>query len=68
MDKQLLTEYRERYDQTQGLVPDRLAEFGRRYREQGHLTRDQLYRRSRPSASGLDTIIKADSPPHRGRG
>jgi len=38
-----VAEYRDRYADTQGLVPERLAEFGAAYREQGHLTRDQLY-------------------------
>lgn len=31
------------YGETQGLVPERLDEFGDAYREQGYLTRDQLY-------------------------
>ena len=31
------------YDQTQGVLPDRLAAFGQTYREQGYLTREQLY-------------------------
>ena len=31
------------YGETQGVPPERLAEFGTAYREQGHLTRDQLY-------------------------
>lgn len=31
------------YDSTQGVLPERLAEFGQAYRDQGHLTRDQLY-------------------------
>ncbi|WP_158855231.1 hypothetical protein [Halorhabdus sp. CUG00001] len=33
----------DRYADTQGLLPERLAEFGEQYREQGHLTREQLY-------------------------
>ena len=33
----------DRYADTQGLDPDRLASFGETYREQGYLTRDQLY-------------------------
>ncbi|AFZ74017.1 hypothetical protein [Natronobacterium gregoryi] len=33
----------ERYAETQGVLPSRLAEFGETYREQGYLTRDQLY-------------------------
>jgi len=31
------------YGETQGVPPERLAEFGSAYREQGYLTRDQLY-------------------------
>ena len=33
----------EYYSQTQGLMPERLEEFGEKYREQGYLTQDQLY-------------------------
>ena len=33
----------DRYAETQGVLPERLASFGKRYREQGHLTREQLY-------------------------
>ncbi len=29
--------------ETQGVLPERLESFGETYREQGHLTRDQLY-------------------------
>jgi len=32
-----------RYDDTQGLLPERLEEIGEQYREQGQLTREQLY-------------------------
>jgi thermostable 8-oxoguanine DNA glycosylase len=39
----LVSEYLDRYTETQGVLPERLAEFGRTYREQGHLTREQLY-------------------------
>jgi thermostable 8-oxoguanine DNA glycosylase len=31
------------YGETQGVLPERLEELGERYREQGHLDRDQLY-------------------------
>lgn len=31
------------YSETQGLLPERLEEFGEKYREQGYLTQDQLY-------------------------
>ncbi|WP_435098928.1 hypothetical protein [Halorubrum sp. N11] len=33
----------DRYAETQGVLPERLAEFGDRYRSQGYLTRDRLY-------------------------
>jgi hypothetical protein len=39
----LVSEYLDRYAETQGVLPERLTAFGRTYREQGHLTRDQLY-------------------------
>lgn len=32
-----------RYADTQGVLPERLAAFGDTYRQQGHLTREQLY-------------------------
>ncbi len=43
MEQSLIAEYLEYYEQTQGVLPERLVEFGDWYREQGHLTRDQLY-------------------------
>ena len=33
----------DRYAETQGVLPERLDEFGERYRSQGYLTREQLY-------------------------
>ena len=35
--------YLDRYAETQGVLPERLDEFGERFREQGYLTRGQLY-------------------------
>ncbi len=35
--------YLDRYAETQGVLPERLAAFGEQFREQGYLTRDQLY-------------------------
>lgn len=40
---QLVDTYLDAYEQTQGVLPERLEEIGAAYREQGHLTRDQLY-------------------------
>lgn len=41
--EKLVADYLERYTKTQGVLPERLAEFGETYHEQGHLTRQQLY-------------------------
>ncbi len=38
-----IAENLDRYAETQGVLPERLAEFGDSYREQGYLTREQLY-------------------------
>lgn len=38
-----VAEYLADYESTQGVLPERLDEIGERYREQGYLTRDQLY-------------------------
>jgi hypothetical protein len=38
-----IEEYLDVYEQTQGVLPERLDSFGETYRDQGHLSRDQLY-------------------------
>ena len=43
MDSDTVSTYLDRYDRTQGVLPDRLDAFGEQYREQGYLTREQLY-------------------------
>lgn len=43
MDEATVTEYLDRYGETQGLLPGELEPFGEQYREQGYLTREQLY-------------------------
>ena len=43
VDRDLVAEYLDRYAETQGVLPDRLEAFGERFREQGYLTRNQLY-------------------------
>jgi len=43
IDTDFVEEYLDVYDETQGVLPERLEEFGRTYREQGHLTQDDLY-------------------------
>jgi len=43
IDDSFLEEYLGLYDETQGVLPERLEGFGRKYREQGHLTQDDLH-------------------------
>ena len=43
MDEDTIATYLDRYAETQGVLPERLDDFGDRYRDQGHLTREQLY-------------------------
>ncbi|MXR52934.1 hypothetical protein GRX03_15145 [Halovenus sp. WSH3] len=43
MDAELIENYLDYYEQTQGVLPERLHGFGEQYREQGYLTRNQLY-------------------------
>lgn len=39
----LVEEYLGYYSETQGVLPEKLEEFGEKYRSQGYLTREQLY-------------------------
>jgi len=41
--QEFVAENLEYYGETQGLLPERLDVFGEQYREQGYLTREQLY-------------------------
>lgn len=41
--ERIVSKYLDMYGETQGVLPERLKEFGNRYRKQGHLTREQLY-------------------------
>ena len=62
IDAALVAEYRERYAQTQGLVPERLAEMGRQYRTQGHLTREQLYEIAYASSTRSAYHVESNPP------
>lgn len=42
-DSDFIEDYLEVYSETQGVLPERLEEFGELYRRQGHLSREQLY-------------------------
>ena len=43
MNAEKVEEYLDYYSETQGLLPEKLDEFGENYREQGFLTQSQLY-------------------------
>lgn len=43
-EKQLISQNLEHYSETQGVLPEKLEEFGEKYRSQGYLNREQLYR------------------------
>lgn len=42
-DREFIEENLDHYSETQGLLPEKLDEFGQTYLKQGYLTRDQLY-------------------------
>ncbi|QPV62717.1 hypothetical protein I7X12_18630 [Halosimplex litoreum] len=54
------------YEETRGLDPARLDEFGRAYRTQGHLTRDQLYEIAYESSTRSAYHVETN-PPERCR-
>lgn len=43
MNAETIEKYLKYYSKTQGVLPEKLEEFGQQYREQGHLTQEQLY-------------------------
>ncbi len=43
-DREFIRENLDYYSETQGLMPEKLEEYGESFREQGYLTRDQLYK------------------------
>lgn len=42
-DAEFIQENLDCYSETQGVLPEKLNEFGEKYRNQGYLTREQLY-------------------------
>lgn len=43
MKTEFIEENLQHYSETQGVLPEKLEEFGKKYREQGYLTQEQLY-------------------------
>lgn len=62
----LIGTYREQYDQTQGILPAELDAVGTQYREQGYLTREQLYDIAYASSTRSAYHVK-NNPPERCR-
>lgn len=54
--------YLARYEETQGVVPDRLEEIGVAYREQGYLDREQLYDLAYVTATRSAYHVKKNPP------
>ena len=40
---EFIKKYLEYYNETQGVLPEKIQDFGEKYRSQGYLTRNQLY-------------------------
>lgn len=62
----LIAEYLDRYTETQGVLPERLEAFGETYREQGYLTREQLYEIAYESSTRSAYHVERN-PPERCR-
>lgn len=43
VDREFIEKNLEYYSETQGLMPEELEKYGKKFRDQGFLTRDQLY-------------------------
>ena len=52
----------DRYASTQGVLPERLDAFGDRYREQGYLTREQLYEIAYESSTRSAHYVEWNAP------
>jgi len=66
IDDSLITDYLDRYAETQGVLPERIAEFGEAYRQQGYLTRQQLYEIAYESSTRSAYHVESN-PEHRCR-
>lgn len=67
IDRRTLVEtYREKYTDTQGVLPETLDSFGQTYRDQGYLTRAQLYDLAYHNSTRSAYHVE-DNPPERCR-
>jgi thermostable 8-oxoguanine DNA glycosylase len=63
-DREFIENYLEVYSETQGVLPARLEDFGEKYREQGFLTREQLYEIAYESSTRSAYHVKDNSGEH----
>ncbi|MFB6190407.1 MAG: hypothetical protein ABEJ91_02435 [Candidatus Nanohaloarchaea archaeon] len=63
-DREFIENYLEVYSETQGVLPARLEKFGEKYREQGYLTREQLYEIAYESSTRSAYHVKDNSEEH----
>lgn len=66
MEAEEVEGYLEIYDDTQGVLPEKLESYGELYREQGHLTREQLYEIAYESSTRSAHHVR-DNPEERCR-
>jgi hypothetical protein len=62
IDAEFVDEYLGVYDETQGVLPERLDGFGATYREQGHLTQDDLYEIAYESSTRSAHHVRRNPP------
>ena len=62
IDAEFIDEYLDVYEETQGVLPERLEEFGATYREQGHLTQDDLYEIAYESSTRSAHHVRRNPP------
>lgn len=62
IDAEFIDEYLDVYEETQGVLPERLEEFGATYRKQGHLTQDDLYEIAYESSTRSAHHVRRNPP------
>ena len=64
IDQKFIKENLEHYSETQGLLPEKLREFGEKYKEQGYLNREQLYQIAYESSTRSAHHVKDNKETH----
>jgi hypothetical protein len=62
IDSDFVEKYLEVYEDTQGVLPERLEEFGSTYRKKGHLTQDDLYEIAYESSTRSAHHVRRNPP------